>query len=398
MSFSRAILMTMSDQTITCPKCSAHIPLSQALTAQLESQYAERLEKQLADEKRKLWALAMQAAEKKQGSALKSLEITLKEKTEKLEAAEKVELELRKKSADIAERERKLELELARKLDAERATLIVKTRQEEAVAFNQKIQEKDTQLESMKKTIEDLRRKSQQGSMQVQGDAQERSLKELLTEKYPLDLISDVPTGVNGADLIQVVNGKIGSPVGTVVWESKNTKAFSDAWLAKLKQDQGKVQAELAVLVTQVLPPGMQAFGVINGVWVVGIEYVVPVIAALRLQLIEMSKVRQSLNGRDEKMSQLFEYLIGPQFRNRVENMVLAFVSLKQDLETEKRSFQRIWSKREKELEKVMANTVGMYGDLQGIVGGSLPSIPHLELADGIDAQLDAQPPLIDVP
>ncbi|MBP9820049.1 DUF2130 domain-containing protein [Candidatus Woesebacteria bacterium] len=388
----------MSDQTITCPKCSAHIPLSQALTAQLESQYAERLEKQLADEKRKLWALAMQAAEKKQGSALKSLEITLKEKTEKLEAAEKVELELRKKSADIAERERKLELELARKLDAERATLIVKTRQEEAVAFNQKIQEKDTQLESMKKTIEDLRRKSQQGSMQVQGDAQERSLKELLTEKYPLDLISDVPTGVNGADLIQVVNGKIGSPVGTVVWESKNTKAFSDAWLAKLKQDQGKVQAELAVLVTQVLPPGMQAFGVINGVWVVGIEYVVPVIAALRLQLIEMSKVRQSLNGRDEKMSQLFEYLIGPQFRNRVENMVLAFVSLKQDLETEKRSFQRIWSKREKELEKVMANTVGMYGDLQGIVGGSLPSIPHLELADGIDAQLDAQPPLIDVP
>ncbi len=390
--------MTMSDQTITCPKCSAHIPLSQALTAQLESQYAERLEKQLADEKRKLWALAMQAAEKKQGSALKSLEITLKEKTEKLEAAEKVELELRKKSADIAERERKLELELARKLDAERATLIVKTRQEEAVAFNQKIQEKDTQLESMKKTIEDLRRKSQQGSMQVQGDAQERSLKELLTEKFPLDLISDVPTGVNGADLIQVVNGKIGSPVGTVVWESKNTKAFSDAWLAKLKQDQGKVRAELAVLVTQVLPPGMQAFGVINGVWVVGIEYVVPVIAALRLQLIEMSKVRQSLSGRDEKMSQLFEYLIGPQFRNRVENMVLAFVSLKQDLETEKRSFQRIWSKREKELEKVMANTVGMYGDLQGIVGGSLPSIPHLELADGIDAQLDAQPPLIDVP
>lgn len=382
----------MTDQTITCPKCATHIPLTQALTAQLESQFSKRFDEQLQSEKRKLWAQAMQAAEKKELNSRKELEQQLKEKAEKLELAEKTELELRKKARDIEERERKLELELQRKLDAERTSLITKAKEEQAAELNKKLLEKDTQLESMKKTIEDLKRKSEQGSMQVQGEALEQTLKELLKSTFPADEVNDVPTGITGADLVQQVQSRIGAKVGTILWESKNTKAFSEGWLTKLKQDQGKVTAEIAVLVTQVLPGEFASFGLKNGVWVTDIQHAVPLAHILRLQLIELSKLARSLEGQDEKMTQLYSYLTGPQFKNRVENMVIAFMTMQQDLAAEKRAYQKLWGKREKELEKVLAHTVGMYGDFQGIVGGSLPTIQQLELAGDVAAE---QPSLL---
>lgn len=377
----------MSDQTITCPKCATHIPLTQALTAQLESQFSKRYEEQLQTEKRKLWAQAMQAAEKKEQVSRKELEQQLKEKAEKLELAEKTELDLRKKSRDIEERERKLELELQRKLDAERTSLISKAKEEQAAELNKKLLEKDTQLESMKKTIEDLKRKSEQGSMQVQGEALEQTLKDLLKTTFPADDVSDVPTGITGADLVQQVQARVGAKVGTILWESKNTKAFSEGWLTKLKQDQGKVKAEIAVLVTQVLPAEFASFGLKNGIWVTDVQHAVPLAHILRLQLIELSKLARSMEGQDEKMTQLYGYLTGPQFKNRVENMVIAFMTMQQDLAAEKRAYQKLWGKREKELEKLLAHTVGMYGDFQGIVGGSLPTIQQLELAGDIGAE-----------
>ncbi len=383
----------MSDQTILCPKCATTIPLSQALTAQLESQFTKRFDEQLASEKRKLWAQAMQAAEKKEQSSRKELEEQLKEKAQKLELAEKAELELRKKSRQIEERERTLELELQRKLDAERLQLIAKAKQEEAAEQNKKLLEKDTQLESMKKTIEDLKRKSEQGSMQVQGETLEQTIKDLLKNSFPADEVSDVPTGITGADLVQQVQGRVGAKVGTILWESKNTKAFSEGWLTKLKQDQGKVGAEVAVLVTQVIQPELAPFGSKNGVWITDVQHAIPLASILRMQLIELSKLARSLEGQDEKMSQLYGYLTGPQFKNRVENMVIAFMSMQQDLAAEKRAYQKLWGKREKELEKLLSHTVGMYGDFQGIVGGSLPTIQQLELADDVLEQ--EQPSLL---
>ena len=383
------------DQTITCPDCGTQIPLTKALSEQvehrlkhqLEKQKAEyerelksKLEEQLVKEKKQLWEKAQEKAAEKQEKELADLQAQLKENSERLEKSQQNELELRKKTRDLEEREKNIELEMARKIDEERAKIIEKTKKEEAEQQYLKLQEKDKQLDSMRKQIDDLKRKAEQGSMQIQGEVQENELRSILSTTFIKDEILDVPQGVKGADLIQKVNARIGASMGTIIWESKNTKSFSDQWTAKLKQDQGLVQADVAILVSQSLPDDITGFGIRNGVWVVSYGFVVPLVSALRLHLVDLHSVKQSLVGRDEKMELLFSYLSGPQFKNRIENIVMAFVTMKQDLETEKRSFQRIWSKREKELEKVVLSTSSLYGDLQGIIGGSLPTIQHLEL------------------
>lgn len=392
----------MDDQTIICPGCGTHIPLSQALSEQVEhklkhqlekqkvefqKQLKEQLEEQLNQEKKRLWQVAQEKAAERQHKELEDLQAQLKESSKKLEESEKFELELRKKARELEDASKKLELEMTRKLDDERKKIVESTKKEEAEQQRLKLQEKDKQLEIMRKQIDDLKRKAEQGSMQIQGEVQEDDLRELLSAAFLTDNVTDVPQGVKGADLIQCINAHVGAPLGTIIWESKNTKAFSDSWISKLKQDQGLVKAEASVLVSQVLPEDVHGFGLRNGVWVVSYEYIVPLASALRLHISEVAKVKQSLVGRDEKMELLYNYLSGAQFKNRIENIVMAFMNMKQDLETEKRSLQRIWSKREKELEKVVMSTSSLYGDLQGIIGGSLPTIQQLELpgADIVD-------------
>ncbi len=385
------------DQTITCPDCGAQIPLTKALSEQVGHKLKHQLEKQkiifeeklraeleekAVKEKKRLWQVAQEKAAEKQHKELKDLQEQLKENSKKLEESEKIELELRKKSRDLEEREKKIELEMTRKIDEERAKIIEQTKKSEAEQQGLKLQEKDKQLEIMRKQIDDLKRKAEQGSMQIQGEVQEDQLKELLSSTFMKDEVTDVPQGVKGADLIQNVNAQIGAKAGTILWESKNTKAFSEKWISKLKGDQGIVKADVAILVSQALPDDIKGFGLKNGVWVVGHTHVVPLASALRMHIIELSKVKQSLVGRDEKMEVLFGYLSGSQFKNRIENIVMAFMNMKQDLETEKRSFQRIWNKREKELETVVMSTSALYGDLQGIIGGALPTIQHLELPE----------------
>ncbi len=394
----------MADQTITCPNCGQQIPLTQALSQEVEHKLKDKLEQQkkeygtqLEAEKKKLWAVAQKHAQekvekesselqKKKDKELAELQEQLKENSKKLEESEKHELELRKKTRELEEKEKKIELEMARKLDEEREKIVADTKKQEAESQRLKLQEKDKQLEQMREQIGDLKRKAEQGSMQIQGEVQENDLRELLANTFVTDEISDVATGAKGADLVQKVNARVGNHSGTIIWESKNTKAFSEGWISKLKSDQGLVKADIAILVTQVLPEDIKGFGLKNGVWVVSYAHIIPLVNALRIQLVEVAKVKQSLVGRDEKMDMLYKYLSGAQFKNRVENIVMAFVNMKQDLETEKRSFTRIWAKREKEIEKVILSTSNMYGDLQGIIGGSLPGIEQLELlGDGHD-------------
>jgi hypothetical protein len=413
----------MADQTIKCPECGEQIPLTKALSQEVEhklkhkmleqkkafeSQLEQQAKKSAAEfekqeksisekleaEKKKLWKVAQEKAtekiekqskEEKQKSAkeLKELQEQLQANEKKLEESEKHELELRKKARELEEKEKKMELEMARKMDEERKKIIEETKKQESEEQRLKMQEKDKLVEMMKRQVDELKRKVEQGSMQIQGEVQEDDLKDLLSSAFVTDLVEDVATGAKGADLVQKVNAKMGSSMGTIIWESKNTKAFSEGWISKLKSDQGLVKADIAILVTQVLPKEMNGFGLKNGIWVVSYQYIIPLVNALRIQLIEVSKVKLSLVGRDEKMDLLYKYLSGPQFKNRVENIVMAFVNMKADLDTEKRSFNRIWNKREKEIEKVIMSTSNMYGDLQGIIGGSLPEIEQLSLDDG---------------
>lgn len=414
----------MSDQKIVCPHCQHTISVTASLTAQLREEFViefrkkeqlakaelmkqqqeieqkekaleldkkfveEKISSEVQKEKQKIWAMAQQKAKEKieqeHGAKFKELEEENKQKSEELKKAQELELTLRKKSREIEERAEQIELEITRKLDEERKKIAEQSKKIADEEHRFKLLEKDKQLDVMRQQIEDLKRKSEQGSMQIQGEVQEDSLKELLISQFPSDKITDVEKGIKGADVVQVVKNQFGQRAGIILWESKNTKSWKDEWVTKLKEDQHRVEADICVIVSNILPKGADTFTQIRNVWIVKIESVVLLTFALRSQLLQLSRLKQSLDGREEKMAVLYQYISGAQFKNRVENIVTAFSCMKEDLEKEKRAFERIWKKREQEIERVISNTAGMYGDLQGMIGASLPAVSSLELPEAI--------------
>lgn len=403
----------MNSATLICPHCHQPIPLDEALNARatqvaearltedraklestLTKEFDQKLEQavKLASEKARVEAGRQQSLE------LRDLENRLKERDRQLDDARNQELQLRQKARQHEEAKASWELTKAREIDQERVkirqaekqqlTESLKVKEEE---YRRKEKELAAQNDIMQKTIDDLRRQVQQGSQQVQGEAQEKDLKSLLSAEFPTDEISDVPTGATGADLIQKVGGRVGRSQGTIVWESKSTKSFSDGWLDKLKKDQGLVKADVAVLVSQALPGSINKFGQIKGVWVTTPDYALALATILRLQLAELSRVRASLEGQDQKMTSLYQYLSGSAFQNRMEQLVLGFMNLKKDVDSERSALTSRLNKREQQLEQLLLNTAGFYGDMQGIIGGALPTIPQLELdPDQTTPQIEA--------
>ena len=402
----------MSNQSIKCPNCGISIPLADVLTHDIKHQLKGEMEKEVRQKEKELaekeksllegqknidaqvaerlekgkiemWKIAQQKAAEKNEFEFKNLQTEVEEKNKRLQEMQTQELELRKQKRELEEKEKMMQLELTRQLDEEREKIAETAKKDASEETRMKILEKDKQLDQMRKTIEDLKRKSEQGSMQIQGDTQEESVKELLQRAFPLDIIEDVPTGIKGADLIQTVHSGFGQKTGIILWESKNTKTWSNDWIKKLKDDQGIVKADVCILITKTLPDEIKNFGVKDGVWVVAYPFALPLVNTLRFHLNELDQLKQSQVGKGEKMEYLYNYLSGNEFKNRIENIVNAFGSLKNELEREKRAMERIWSRRAKEIDRVMNNTSGMYGDLQGIIGASLPTIQSLELPEG---------------
>jgi hypothetical protein len=230
----------------------------------------------------------------------------------------------------------------------------------------------------MQKQIEELRRRAEQGSQQLQGEVQELVLEDLLSTKFPHDTIEPVPKGEHGGDILQRVCGPLGQPCGTILWESKRTKNWSDGWLSKLRDDQRTAKAEVAVIVTQTLPKGVETFELVDGVWVVHPRAALPVAVTLRHTVIEVASARKATEGQDSKMEMVYQYPTGPRFRQRVHAIVEAFSTMQEDLDKEKKVITKQWAKREEQIGRVMQATVGMYGDLQGIAGKSLQEIEGL--------------------
>lgn len=378
-----------NEEKINCPHCGKEVALKQAISHKM---------------KQELWLKAQQAAESKfkdkYSLELKDMQNQISEQKNKLEHAEKKELEFLKRERLMEEKEKSLELELQKKLTQEKKLLTLelekkfqteekehlsKMREEIQEANKRKLLEKEQQIEQMRKTVEELKRKSEQGSMQIQGDSQEENLKSTLKQAFPYDEIEDVPTGIKGADLIHHVKNNRGEQCGIILWESKNTKQWSNNWISKLKEDQVRAKADICIIVSQALPQDIKSFSRVEGVWVCGPKFFMPLSETLRFNLQEVHRSQKSQEGKKEKLEILYKYLSGHEFKNRVENIVFAFQNLKGELEKEKRSMQRIWSKREKELEKVVMNTSGMYGDLQGILGRSLSTVQALELEEPSD-------------
>ncbi|MDH4154180.1 MAG: DUF2130 domain-containing protein, partial [Nitrospira sp.] len=240
--------------------------------------------------------------------------------------------------------------------------------------------EKEQTIASMQTQIEELKRRAEQGSQQLQGEVQELELEAVLRTKFPRDTIEPVPKGEFGGDALQRVMGPLGQLCGTILWESKRTKNWSDGWLVKLRDDQRTAKADIAIIVSQTLPKDVESFDLVDGIWVTNAKSVFSLAVALRHSLIELASARQALDGQQTKTEMVYQYLTGPRFRHRVEAIVEAFSSMQEDLDREKKAITKQWAKREEQIERVMQATVGMYGDLQGIAGKSIQEIDGLEL------------------
>lgn len=241
----------------------------------------------------------------------------------------------------------------------------------------------EKKLEDQKALINEMKRKAEQGSMQLQGEIQELALEEILKRTFVYDTIEEVGKGIRGADAIQTVINEFGQICGKIVFESKRTQNWSEAWIEKLKDDQRALGAEIAVLVTQVMPKDMERFGQKEGIWVCNYQEVVSLVFVLRQILLKTQSVKSIQENKTDKMGLLYNYLTGTQFRQQLEAIVEGFSSMKEELEREKRAMKKIWKEREVQIEKVIDNTIDMYGSIKGIAGNAIAPIQHLELPEG---------------
>lgn len=405
----------MTDSTkIVCPNCQQEIEVTEVLSSQLrgelrkefeadqrrkESQLAAReaaLQQQLDDVKLAREGIDQQVAEKLEKERqhladaalvkaqqqvtveLQDSQQQLAEVRAQLKNAQQTELELRKERRQLVEQKETLELTVNRKLDEERAKIREAAKKEAADERQLKDAEKDKLIGDLREQIEELRRKSEQGSQQTQGEVLELVIEDLLRRHFLFDTILPVPKGIHGGDVIQIVHDATGAECGIILWESKRTKNWSDGWLPKLRDDQRAAKAHVAILISIELPKNLSTFECVEGVWVTSQACALALASALRAGMIDVATARRSDDGKQSKMELLYNYLSGQEFRHRVEGIVESFITLKEDLDAEKRATQRMWAKREKQLERAIISTSGMYGDLNGIIGKSLATIDAL--------------------
>jgi hypothetical protein len=402
----------MTEPTITCPKCGSEIRLTESLAAPLIAATRLQFEQRLADKDAQVAAqlkaerarLAAEESKKARIESAAELETKAREladlrgvletRSAKLAEAQAAQAQLLKKERELDDARRELDLTVEKRISEGLDAVRGKALKDAEDALKQKVLEKDQTIVSMQRTIEELKQKAERGSQQLQGEVQELELEALLRAKFPFDSIEPVPKGEFGGDVVQAVRSQSGQPSGTILWEMKRTRNWSDAWMPKLREDQRAAKAEIAILVSSVLPKGVETFDVIDGVWVAHPRCVLPVSAILRNTLLQVALARQVSAGQQSKTELVYQYLTGPRFRQRVEAIVEAFSAMKEDLDKERKAIMKQWAKREEQIERVMGGTVGMYGDLQGIAGKSLQEIEGLELRalelDGPDSLPDA--------
>ncbi len=348
----------------------------------------EKLRREVEEKTRALLAQAQAQARREAALELEQVKGQLAAQQARAEEAQRRELELARQAEALRQKQQELDLELERRLAAARAEEEKRLRQLIGEEQSLKLAERDKQIGDLKKLIEEMKQKSEQGSQETQGEVLELDIQAALERQFPHDEIAPVPKGVAGADLIQTVRDGQGRACGRIVWETKNTKHWSREWLAKLKDDTRAVGGNLSVLVSTALPEGLHEFGLLEGVWVASRRAWPALAVALREQLAQVAFAHAAQEGRQEKMEVLYRYLSGDAFRQKVTGIVEAFTALHDQLARERRAMERLWKEREKQIERVVANTVGMYGEMRGILGGGLPEIPQLSL-DGAAGLLE---------
>ena len=378
---------------VNCPKCGHSFALGEAqveeykkeLRQQMEAykqQKQEELRRKEEDfEKQKSFIVA--AAQKRITDEMKiklaALEEETTQKTQQLQLFQRKELELLRQKNELEQKANNIELEMEKRMLENRKKIEQDAVQREKEIFDLRLKEKETQLDSMKRTIEELKRKSEQGSTQLQGEAQELVLEDKLREYFPFDTVTEVGKGVEGADCIMIIRNASGTDCGKIIFESKRTKGWNNTWIDKLKNDMRSNQADLAILVSQVFPKGMDCFGERDGVWLCTFKELYGLTSALRNAIIRIAETKKAEENKGEKMQMLYNYLTGLEFRQQIEAIVEGFVSMKNSITRERIQMERIWKEREKQLDKVLMSTSGMYGAVKGIAGASIQNIPLLE-------------------
>lgn len=334
-----------------------------------------------------------------QSESVALLQKELNEKSEQVKELNnsKIEIEKLKREKDEIASAAKVEAQkaLSEELKLEKEKLLKQanemkeqTLKEIREATELELKAKDEKIAQMAKSIEDAKRKSEQGSMQIQGEALELVLESWLSSQFPFDSIGEVKKGAFGADCVQTIHTRELQNCGVICYESKNTKAWSDGWVTKLKQDMLKVNADLGVLVTSVYPNGMDRMGFVDGIWVCSLDEFKGSVSLLRESLIRVHKTVQKEENRGDKMALLYNYLTGNEFGMQMKSIVDGFMTMQTELDKERRSLMASWKRRQKLIDGVLQNTTEMYGSLQGIAGsGALGHIDALELPEGFEEE-----------
>lgn len=411
----------MAEPTISCPSCATEIKLTESLAAPLIRATREEYEAKIArkdteiskreadlrircaaleESKRSIEqqvaekvqaersAIAAKEAEKAKAAAAAELQSKTKEvadlnelltqQSEKLRTAQEEQAKLLRKQRELDEAKRELDLTIERRVQTSLTEIRQKAKAEAEESLRLKVTEKEQQISSMQRQIDELRRKAEQGSQQLQGEVLELELETALRERFPHDVIDPVGKGECGGDVVHHVNTPYGESCGALLWETKRTKNWSDGWLAKLRADQRAAGASIGILISTALPKGIETFAYVDGIWVTDYQSALPLAVALRQALIEIAAARQAQEGQETKMELVYKYLTGSKFRHRVEAIVEKFSEMQADLDRERKAMTRLWAKREAQIHGVIESTVGMYGDLQGIAGAALQEIDAL--------------------
>lgn len=362
------------NNSIKCIHCGKEFEISQALKHDIE----ESIKKDVIDQ-----------FTKKQKVEVEELQQALEEQKKKNDEFVEKELELRKKNRELEEKEKNLELETTRKIDEERKKIEEKISDAKDEEYKLKLKEQEEEKESLKRKIEELNRKaSHSGSQQLQGEVLELDIEERLKQTFPMDEIDAVGKGVRGGDILHIVKNNIGKQTGVILWETKRAN-WTPSWLPKLREDARKAGVSLSVLVSEELPKEIKTFGVIDGVLITAYSFAIPLAFILRRQLIAVFTAKQASANKDEKLEILYQYLQSDSFRHRFEAYAEGIIEMSSDLKAEKRAMERLWKKREMQIKKSEFNIANLYGELQGIMGSSLPDIKTLALNSGEDSEVD---------
>jgi len=414
----------MTDQAnIKCPNCGTSIDVQDILSHQLEDKFKQQYQEQLQTEKKKFAAefdtlnqekanfeekkkqenelfrerlekqlredrkgieekLKLKLAEE-QSDQFQTLQKELNEKSEQIKELNRTKAEIEKLKREKGELKEVAEAEAQKRLNETLLGEKEKIKKSEEEKNELRFKEMQKQLEDQKRLTEEMKRKQEQGSMQLQGEVQELAIEEWLAAHFPLDSIEEIKKGARGGDCIQIVNTRSIQNCGTIYYESKRTKDFQPSWIEKFKADIREKGANIGVLVTEVMPSDMDRMGLKDGIWICNYDEFKGLCAVLRDQIIQVNVAVGSQENKGDKMHMLYDFLTSSTFRMQVEAIVEGFTSMKNALDSEKRAMARIWKEREKQIDKVVTNTIDMYGSVKGIAGNAIQSVKSLELDEG---------------